>query len=168
MLSAGACARAAWAPGAARPAPAAGQRGVTLVESLIALLVFSVGVLGLVALNASSARIGLDARLRTEAALLADDLVARMIASNRATVQADFATGGPRFAEWLAGRVRAPASGLPAGDAAVTFSAVGGEPLSVRIVVTWQPPARAVRDASGAARAESRRRQHVTVTALYD
>lgn len=150
------------------PAGSARQDGLSLIESLVALAVFAVAVLGLVTLNASSTRIAQDARLRSEASLLADDLVARMFASSRAAVQADFSTGGPRFAQWLNDRVRAPGTGLPGGDATVTFAAVGGEPLSVRIVVTWLPPRDAVRDASGAALAVSRPRQHITVTALVD
>lgn len=72
-----------------RPAPACRsarrQRGVMLLEALIAILIFSVGVLGLVGLQATAVKQSTDARLRSEAALLADQLIGRMWVDNRQT-----------------------------------------------------------------------------------
>ena len=71
-------------PAAARQRAHA-QRGVMLLEALIAILIFSVGVLGLVGLQATAVKQSTDARMRSEAALLADQLIGRMWADNRAT-----------------------------------------------------------------------------------
>jgi len=54
------------------------QHGFALIEALIALLLFSLSVLGLVGLQASMARASASAKYRAEAAYLATDLVGRM------------------------------------------------------------------------------------------
>jgi type IV pilus assembly protein PilV len=59
------------------------QRGIMLLEALIAILIFSVGILGLVGLQATAVKQSTDARLRAEAAQLADQLLGQMWADNR-------------------------------------------------------------------------------------
>lgn len=59
-------------------------RGFTLVEVLVAVVIFSLGVLGLVQLQATAIRMSTDARQRAEATFLADQLLARMLISDRA------------------------------------------------------------------------------------
>jgi type IV pilus assembly protein PilV len=61
------------------------SRGFTLVEVLVAILVFSLGVLGLVRLQAGAVKMSTDARQRAEATFLADQLLARMLISDPAT-----------------------------------------------------------------------------------
>ena len=106
--------------------------------------------------------------LAAEAAAAADELLARMQAGNRATVATDFATGGPRFTDWLNTRLLPAGTGLPGAGATVTFGAVGGDANTVRIVITWSPPRESQRDTAGAVTAITATRQHVTVSALYD
>jgi type IV pilus assembly protein PilV len=151
-----------------RIAPVRLQGGFTLIESLIAMVVFAVGILGLVGMQTVSSRVATDARFRTEAAAAADELLARMQSSNRATVAADFQTGGVQFRNWLVNRLQAPGSGLPAANATVVFGAIGGDPNTVRIVITWTPPSEAQADTGGAIASVSATRQHVTVSALYN
>jgi type IV pilus assembly protein PilV len=145
-----------------------GQDGFTLIESLIAMVVFSVGVLGLVGMQSMSTRVTTDARLRTEAAAAADELLARMQTTSRATVVADFSTGGARFDDWLTTRLRAAGTGLPDAQANVSFSVVGADPNTVRIEITWTLPRERERALSGGGSAVVVPRQHVTVSALYD
>lgn len=150
------------------PAPSREQGGFTLIEALIAMVIFSVGILGMVAMQTVSTRVTTDARFRSEAAAAADELLSRMQASNRASMATDFATGGTRFEEWLNGRLLAAGTGLPGAAATVDFGAVNADPNTVRIVITWTPPREAQRDTAGALTAISASRQHVTVSALYD
>jgi type IV pilus assembly protein PilV len=144
------------------------QRGFTLIESLIALVVFSVGVLGLVGMQVVSMQVTTDARLRTEAAAAADELLARMQSASRATVVAEFSTGGARYTEWLNTRLLAPGSGLPGAAATVRFGVVDADANTVRIEITWALPRERQRTLSGEAVAVTVPHQHVTVSALYD
>lgn len=61
-----------------KPSTRAHQQGFALIEALIALLLFSLSVLGLVGLQASMARASASAKYRAEAAYLAADLMGRM------------------------------------------------------------------------------------------
>ncbi len=53
-------------------------RGFMLLEALIGMLIFSIGVLGLVSLQSNAIKTATDARGRSEAAFLANQVVARM------------------------------------------------------------------------------------------
>jgi type IV pilus assembly protein PilV len=65
----------------ANPRP---QRGVTMVESLVALVILSVGMLGIAGLYVSGVKAGRSALLRTQAVNLASDMADRIRANRRA------------------------------------------------------------------------------------
>jgi type IV pilus assembly protein PilV len=121
---------------------------MSLVEVLVSTVIFVIGVLGLLSAHASAFNSFTDAKLRIDAALLADRLVGELWV-DRAHM-AEYAYGGnsgtapARIAPWLAQLQQS----LPAADASVEV--VGEE---VRVTVTWQP-----RDGD--------RRTHVAVTTL--
>jgi type IV pilus assembly protein PilV len=54
------------------------QSGVMLLEALLGILLFTIGILGLISLQGSSIRNTTDARYRSEAAYLANQIVGRM------------------------------------------------------------------------------------------
>jgi type IV pilus assembly protein PilV len=54
------------------------QQGVLLLEAMIAVLIFSLGILAIVALQAASIRTQGDAKQRAEASYLANQLIGRM------------------------------------------------------------------------------------------
>ena len=86
------------------------QSGYVLLEALVALLIFSLGLLGMVGFQAASTKIATDSRFRTEAAMLADELLAKMTASDVSKVETEFAApNGPKFKAWLNDRVIAAA-----------------------------------------------------------
>lgn len=58
-------------------------RGSVLIEGLLAIVVFSFGILGLVLLLSNTLRESANARYRSEASLLAADLVARAWSGDR-------------------------------------------------------------------------------------
>ena len=133
------------------------QSGVMLLEALIAVLIFSIGVLGIVGLQASSISASRDAKFRADAGLLANDLVGQMYASDRmgTTLQTNFQgdgddaqpasviTDGPEYTAWLQ-RVSATLPGVLANPPQVTIvpGLVGPPSTSsvVNIVVRWQAP----------------------------
>lgn len=80
-----------------------------LLEALIAILIFSLGILSLVALQATAIQLTGDAKYRTDATLLANRLIGQMWVSGLNPVtdtdafRAEFATaGGIEYDAWLA------------------------------------------------------------------
>jgi type IV pilus assembly protein PilV len=128
------------------------QTGVALIEAMVAILIFSVGILAIVALQALSMRNTTDAQFRAEAALLANSAIAEMRLANQVTVATDFATGGAAYNAWKA-RVEDAATGLPkdATTPAPTITFVGRQ---VTITLFWR------------AQSDSATRQHVVLTQL--
>jgi type IV pilus assembly protein PilV len=113
-------------------------RGFTLVEGLIALLVLSIGMLGIAALYAETLQSGRSAQLRTQAVSIAADLADR-IRANRVPVNAYTAAGLNARAtadlnEWNA----LGAARLPEGEGEVRFVAgTAITPASYTIRVRW-------------------------------
>lgn len=54
------------------------QYGATLLEALVAIFIFSIGVLALVALQAASIKESMDAKSRSDASYLANQIIAQM------------------------------------------------------------------------------------------
>jgi type IV pilus assembly protein PilV len=111
-------------------------RGFVLIEALIALLIFSLAVLGLVGLQASMTRATSGAKYRADAAYLASDLVGLMWIDSRnlALYDAGECAGHPPCQHWMA-RVR---ERLPTGTGSAEVSTT--EPGQVTVKVTWQAP----------------------------
>ncbi len=86
--------------------------GFTMIEVLVALLVFSLGVLGLVAIQATATRMAGDARDRAVATFLADQLIARMLIADPATANS--------FAHHPTGTTACNPSGAASTNATVT------------------------------------------------
>nr|WP_163501138.1 type IV pilus modification protein PilV [Halomonas socia] len=68
-----------------------GQQGVTLVEVLIAVLVLSVGLLGVAAMQTTSLQMNHSAYLRSQANNMAYDIIDRMRANRSASLDGDYA-----------------------------------------------------------------------------
>lgn len=69
----------------------AGANGMTLIEVLVSLIVISVGLLGIAALQTVSLRSSQGSYLRTQATALADDIIDRMRANRTPAI-------GPTYA----------------------------------------------------------------------
>lgn len=121
------------------------QSGVMLLEALIAILIFSVGILGIVGMQASTIKASRDGKFRSEAGLLANELIGQMWVGARDgnTLQANFQTGGAIYLPWAA-RVAATLPGSTANPPQVTITPgdVGppATPSTVTVVVRWQAP----------------------------
>ena len=120
----------------ARPA----QRGSSLLEALIAILIIALAVLGLVGLLARSMQNVDDAKFRGEAAFLANSYIGQMWVDNKAALGANFddSSGGANYAAFSA----LVAQRLPNTDPPVVTVGAGPTPQSsiVEITLTWQPP----------------------------
>jgi type IV pilus assembly protein PilV len=121
------------------------QRGGTLLESLVAILIFSAGVIGMMGLQATAIRTSSDAQHRTEAMFAANNVIARMWMSDPATRAADFkssATLGADYIQW-----RDEVIGLLPGvttTIAPTIAFDGTNPEQVTVTVRWQLPGASV------------------------
>ncbi len=119
------------------PKPINLQSGVVLLESLIAILVFSLGILGIVGMQATAVKQVTDAKYRIEASLLADQLLGTMRVSDRnaAALQSRFNTGGAGYTEWL-GNVSNTLPGIETYPPSVDVNANG----IVTVTVRWRAP----------------------------
>lgn len=124
---------------AARPhLRGAGRRsesGIVLVEVLVALLIFMLGVLGLVGLQTSMTRAQTESKIRADAAYLASEAVGRMWSdlTNLAGYSGSSCASLDRCKEWQ-GKV---ASGLPGGTGAITVDVPTGD---VTVEIDWTLP----------------------------
>jgi len=94
----------------------ASQQGVSLLESLIAILIFSIGILAIVALQTTAIKGTTEAKYRADASYLANQIIARMWVANR--TNAGDANHISKFAHLPTGAVCAPA-GAASGNAFV-------------------------------------------------
>jgi type IV pilus assembly protein PilV len=73
--------------------PHSRSRGFTLLEILVALLILTIGLLGLGTLQMTSLRYNHSALLRSQATLLAQDILDRMRANRATAVGGSYVTG---------------------------------------------------------------------------
>ena len=80
------------------------QRGAFLLEALIGILIFSLGVLGIVGLQARAIRFTNDAEFRAEAMYLANSLISQMWTDNRSQLKNkyDSVVGGAGYTAFKA------------------------------------------------------------------
>ena len=137
--------------------PAAGQSGVVLLEALLAVFIFSIGILGLVGMLAASVKNVSEAQYRMEAAFLVDSLIAEIRVADRSERTTTYASpSGASFSAWKT-RVTSGASSLPGAAIStnaptVVFSGTGNRDLT--ITVKWQ------------AKNDNTTRQYIAITAL--
>ena len=121
------------------------QSGFTLVEVLVALIVLSIGMLGIAALYLDTLRASRQALVRTQAVNLAGDIADR-IRANRVTAGAydcdgvceeDEGTGVMAIDDLNAWRSAVEAQ-LPGGSASITYTAaVPNVPSVYNISLSW-------------------------------
>ena len=114
------------------------QSGVALLEALVGILIFSIGILALMGLQAQSIRNTVEAKYRNEAAYLANQIIGQMWV-DRADL-ADYDTTGGANANMTAWRARV-ANTLPRVVAGGTNSpTIAVAANQVTVTVFWQMP----------------------------
>jgi type IV pilus assembly protein PilV len=110
------------------------QSGLAILEVLIAVLLFSLGILGLLGLQARAVSFSIDAEDRNRAALLANDAASIMWLKKSVTLSA------PDLAAWQERVEAVSVSGLPNSEG--TIEGVAGTTNSADITIKWHRPSR--------------------------
>lgn len=105
-----------------------GQVGLTLIEVLVTILIFSFGLLGFVGLQARAIQYSVSAEDSNRAAMLANEISSTMLVSQSASAPA------AAYSAWQA-RVAASAVGLPNGQGTVSTT-----DNVATITLTWRAP----------------------------
>ena len=108
------------------------QRGFLVIEALVAILIFSLGILGLVAMGSTAIGAQSDARFRTDAAALADEIANQMaVLAARDTNPIPFGQPDLVLQASLLTFARLPVGA--AGPAGCPFTGAAGNP----VVTAW-------------------------------
>ncbi len=113
------------------------ESGVMLIEALLGILIFSIGILAMLGMQAVAMRATIDAKYRSEASFLANEILGVIWGdpNNLGNYATASCSSTPRCDDWLT-RVE---SRLPraTGANAPTIVVSGRQ---VTITVRWQPP----------------------------
>jgi type IV pilus assembly protein PilV len=124
------------------------QRGAFLLEALVAILIVSFGILGIVGLQAQAMKVTNDSQYRAEAVYLATELMSQMWADDYKSLKTAYdSTGGG--AKYLAfkDKVKAQLAGAWVSDPDVVFDDANAPSLQssyVTITIAFRTPGDAV------------------------
>lgn len=134
----------------AKQSGSAKQAGSVILEALIAILIFSIGILGLIGMQAAAVANVSDAKYRADASFMADQIIGQMWASRVTVTNASGVSSfaiDPSFA-WPGGTPNAVvtawagASGvtglLPQASAVVAINPANQQ--QVTVTISWLPP----------------------------
>ncbi len=125
--------------------PEGKQRGAALLEALIGILIFSSGILALVGMQGIAVKQMVDAKYRSDAGFLANQLVGAIWINRANLASYAYAGGGSPPAvinDWVAG----VQSTLPGVTAVVNQPTVQIAGTQVTVTIFWQPPGSAIRN----------------------
>ena len=127
------------------------QGGSVLLEGLFAILIFSIGILTLTGLQATSVKQSVASKYRSDAAFLANELLGRMWVNNRSpdNLKTLFETGGDEYEAWFAS-VKDALPGAEAYPPSVQIESTpggshAGGPAAIpttkaKITISWKAP----------------------------
>jgi len=115
--------------------------GAFLLEALVALIVLSLGLLGVLGLVAGAMRASGNAQWRSEGFDIAAAALARIATDDPSALAAryDAATGGPGYRQLLTQAMRLPGVS-PDVNAPVVSIVDNAESRHIRVIVRWQLP----------------------------
>lgn len=121
------------------------QNGSVVLEALISILLFSIGILAIIGLQAASIKNVAAAKYRTDASLLANQVIGQMWVSNKnnATLVANFSSpSGASYLAWAntVAQGLPGVSGIPANAPTISIDASN----NATVTLFWQAPDEAV------------------------
>lgn len=124
------------------------QRGIVMIDALVAIVIFSIGIIGMITLQSQAVNMASAAKYRTDAAMLADQVIAQMWASDINTAGA-LATNfkspnGAAFKSWATNVTSlSQQGGLPGAAANPPTISVDAN-SNVTVTVFWKAPSDAM------------------------
>lgn len=116
------------------------QQGSVLLEGLIAILIFSLGILSIVALLGASVKYTSNAQYRTEANLLANQIIAQMWVNDKTNAVLVNNYNSPAGAAYIAWQNRV-ANTLPGAGAVGNAPTIAIDANNVvTVTIRWQMP----------------------------
>lgn len=117
------------------------QQGSVVLEALISILLFAIGILAIIGLQAASIKNVAAAKYRTDASLLANQVIGQMWVSNKsnATLIANYSSpAGASYVAWANTVAQAlpGVSGVPANAPTIAIDASN----NATVTVFWQAP----------------------------
>jgi type IV pilus assembly protein PilV len=133
------------------------QSGLILLEAMVAILIFTIGVIALMGVQAAAMRSTSDSKIRMDAEFFVDQLLSEMtidargvggiIDFNRLRTRYDSTQNGPGFQRWRNRVIDVANGGLPGAAAAPPTVTVTNQPtlasstmVRVDVVVLWRAP----------------------------
>lgn len=122
------------------------QKGMILIEALVAILIFAIGVLGVIALQAAMVKQVGEAKYRIDAANLTEQLIGQMWADNHttSTLAAKYASAnGSAYLTWkslVENRLPGAAKKAPTVTIVADSATSDTRKSTVTLVVYWQAP----------------------------
>ena len=130
-----------------KPSPLKNQSGMMLIEALIGILIFSIGILALIAMQATAITNTTESRYRTEASFLANQIIGQIWVdrgtnnSNVAAYDTTSGAGTTARTAWIT-KVASTLPGVTAGGTnapTIAVTTVGGA-QQVVVTVYWKRP----------------------------
>lgn len=115
------------------------QRGATLLEALIGILIFSVGILALVGMQALAIKHMSDAKYRSDAAFFANEIIGQMWVNRGSLGSYAYAGSGTPPAA-IDGWVTSIRNALPGVTTAANLPIITVAGTTVTVTVRWQLP----------------------------
>lgn len=113
------------------------QSGVMLIEALIAILLFSTGILAMIAMQGIAINYASDAKYRSDAAFMANELIGTIWVDKANLANYNYPGGtAPALAAWKT-KVDAALPGTADNPMVINADAVTG---TVDITIKWQQP----------------------------
>jgi len=112
------------------------QRGSLLIEGLVSILIFAIGVLALMGMQAVAIKNASQAQYRSDAALMANQILG-VVMADQANIQLYADGGGSAVREAWDQEV---ATTLPNGSTTITYSDTSDNPRLLTITINWRAP----------------------------
>jgi type IV pilus assembly protein PilV len=114
------------------------QTGSILLEALIGIVLFLIGILGLAGLYTASMKNAGEAQYRAEAIAMANSLIAEMRTANPTTRPTGYKEGGTDYSRWVS-RIKNTSNGVPGAMPTPLSITIVPTRNAVSVTVHWQP-----------------------------